>query len=91
MLDGVSVGTGRMLEGGHIGRIAVLKAARNQGVGRSILKALVNVANKQDCKRVYLGAQIHATEFYEKLGFKICSEVFMDAGLEDIEMDKLLG
>ena len=87
---GVSVGTGRILSDGHIGRIAVLKDARNQGVGAKVLKALVGEAKKRDYKRVYLGSQMHATEFYEKQGFNICGEVFMDAGLEHIEMELFL-
>ncbi len=89
--NGISVGTGRILDDGHIGRIAVLKSARNQSVGATVLKALVNEASKQGYKRVYLGSQMHATVFYKKLGFNICGEVFMDAGLEHIEMEMFLG
>ena len=88
---GISVATGRMLDDGHIGRIAVLKNARNQGVGATVLKALLNEASKQGYKRVYLGSQMHATIFYEKLGFNTFGEVFMDAGLKHIEMEMFLG
>jgi hypothetical protein len=87
---GVSVGTGRILNDGHLGRIAVLKSARKQGVGAEILKALVEVAESRNYKRIYLGSQMHATAFYEKLGFKTYGEVFMDAGLEHIEMELFL-
>ncbi len=87
---GISVGTGRILNDGHVGRIAVLKSARKQGVGAEILKALVNVAESRNYKRIYLGSQMHATMFYEKLGFKTCGEVFMDAGLEHVEMEMFL-
>ncbi len=83
----LSVGTGRILEDGHIGRIAVLKSARKQGVGTMVLKALIREAKKRGYKRVYLGAQIQVTGFYEKLGFNVCSDVFLDAGLEHIKME----
>jgi len=90
-LDDVNVGTGRILNDGHIGRIAVLKGARKQGAGTFIVKALIEEARKRNYKRVYLGSQLHATAFYEKLGFNTCGNVFMDAGLEHIEMEMFLG
>ena len=31
-----------------------------------------------------------AVDFYKKLGFKACGEVFIDAGLEHIEMELYL-
>ncbi|MEE9309644.1 MAG: GNAT family N-acetyltransferase [Cocleimonas sp.] len=88
---GESVGTGRILNDGHIGRIAVLKSARKQGVGAMVLEALVGEAKKRHYNRVYLGSQMHATVFYEKLGFHVCGEIFMDAGLEHVEMEMFLG
>ncbi len=91
MSGNVSVGTGRILNDGHIGRIAVLKSARKQGVGAMVLKVLICEAQSRGYKRVYLGSQMHATSFYEKLGFNACGEVFMDAGLEHIEMEIFLG
>lgn len=91
VLGDVPVGTGRILKDGHIGRIAVLKNTRRQGVGAMVIKALVGEAKKRDYKRVYLGSQMHATAFYKKLGFHVCGEVFLDAGLEHIEMEMFLG
>lgn len=90
VIDGMNVGTGRMLNDGHIGRIAVLKSARKLGVGSTIISVLINEAKKKNYRRVYLGSQMHAKEFYKKLGFNTCGEVFMDAGLEHIEMEILL-
>ena len=85
------VATGRILDDGHIGRIAVLKLFRRQGQGVKVVEALVGEAKKKKYKRVYLGSQTHAIEFYEKLGFNVCGEVFMDAGLEHVEMEMMLG
>ena len=89
-LDGRCVGTGRMLNDGHIGRIAVLKDCRKQGVGKLIIKAIIAEARRQKFKRVYLGSQMPAVGFYHKLGFNICGEMFFDAGLEHIEMKLIL-
>ncbi|MCF6189258.1 MAG: GNAT family N-acetyltransferase [Cocleimonas sp.] len=88
--DDVSTGTGRILKDGHIGRIAVLKYARKEGVGAMVMDALITVAKERGYKRVYLGSQLPAKSFYEKLGFKTCGEAFMDAGLQHVEMEMIL-
>ena len=85
-----SVGTGRILNDGHIGRIAVLKSTRKKGVGAMVLRALIGEGKKRNYKRVYLGSQMHATAFYEKLGFNTSGDVFLDAGLEHIEREMFL-
>ncbi len=76
------VATGRMLEDGHIGRIAVLISHRGKGLGTAIMKALVNEARRRNFARVYLGAQVHALDFYEKLGFESIGERYDEVGIE---------
>ena len=75
------VGCGRIKADGHIGRMAVLKDCRGQGVGSAILTALLDVARQQAVSMVYLHAQVAAISFYEKQGFTVGGEVFMDAGI----------
>jgi predicted GNAT family N-acyltransferase len=75
------VGCGRLKADGHIGRMAVLKEYRGQGVGSAILVALLEVARAQRCAEVYLHAQVSAIPFYEKHGFCVSSEVFLDSGI----------
>ena len=75
------VATGRIKMDGHIGRMAVLKDYRNKGVGSDILKALIDFSKTLKMKSIYLHAQITAIPFYEKHGFKISSEEFMDADI----------
>jgi predicted GNAT family N-acyltransferase len=75
------VGCGRMKADGHIGRMAVLREYRGQGVGSAILAALLDVARRQQCAEVYLHAQVPAIPFYEKQGFTVFGEQFMDAGI----------
>ena len=84
------VGTGRMLADGHIGRLAVYKEYRGQGLGADVVMALVGEAKKLGLQRVYLGAQLYAVEFYKKLGFSEFGESFMEAGIEHIHMEKVL-
>ena len=75
------VGTGRMTPDGHIGRMAVLKDCRGQGIGSAILAALLDIARQQQWPEVYLHAQVAAIPFYEKHGFAVAGEQFMDAGI----------
>ena len=84
------IACGRIKPDGHIGRMAVLKEYRQQGVGAAILKALLKHAEDNDIETVYLHAQVSAVPFYEKLGFNICSEEFLDANIPHRTMEKKL-
>jgi len=75
------VGTGRIGPDGRIGRMAVLKAYRRQGVGSALLAALLNYARQEQYTGIYLHAQVDAIPFYEKHGFIASGESYMDAGI----------
>jgi len=83
------IATGRIKMDGHIGRMAVLKDYRDKGIGSDVLQALINFSKTLKMKSVYLHAQTSAILFYEKHGFKISSEEFMDAGIphKTMQMD----
>jgi len=80
-LDDRAVGTGRMLPDGHIGRVAVLQEFREQGIGKAILDSLIQYGRDKAFPSVYLYAQETAVAFYEKLGFTVNGESFMEAGI----------
>jgi predicted GNAT family N-acyltransferase len=84
--DGKAVGTGRLLPDGHIGRMAVLRTHRAQGVGGAILVQLIAQARRKGMREVVLSAQTHALEFYRKHGFTPSGGVFMEAGIPHQEM-----
>jgi predicted GNAT family N-acyltransferase len=88
--DGEYIATGRMLYDGHIGRMAVLPEFRGQGIGGDMLNELINLAKQQGLKEVFLHAQTSAIEFYQKHGFIISSDEFMDAGIPHVTMRKTL-
>lgn len=83
------IATGRMESDGHIGRIAVLKAYRGCGIGSAIMKFFVDMAGRQQMSAVYLNAQMTAVGFYEKIGFRRTGNVFMDAGIEHVKMERV--
>ncbi|EAR55220.1 acetyltransferase [Photobacterium sp. SKA34] len=84
------LGTGRILADGHIGRIAIMKAARGQGLGVKVVQALVDYAKQQGYPRVDLGAQTHAIDFYRKLGFTPYGDEFMEANIPHQAMEQML-
>jgi predicted GNAT family N-acyltransferase len=84
--DGRAVGTGRLLPDGHIGRMAVLRKHRAQGVGSAILARLIAEARRSGMREVVLSAQTHALEFYRKHGFAPSGGVYMEAGIPHQEM-----
>ena len=79
--DGQPMGTGRLLPDGHIGRMAVCKAWRGQGVGSMLLTALMDAARQRGDAEVVLDAQLHARPFYARHGFVEEGDTFMDAGI----------
>jgi predicted GNAT family N-acyltransferase len=87
---GEVIATGRLLPDGHIGRMAVVAAWRGHGVGRAMLDALMTRATVRGVTCVVLAAQLHAVKFYVKSGFVPRGAMFMDAGIEHIEMIRAL-
>jgi predicted GNAT family N-acyltransferase len=87
---GKAIATARMQGDGHIGRMAVLKQHRNQGVGSALLQTIVDAANQQRLLEVYLYAQTQAEAFYRHCGFVAEGDEYMDAGIPHITMRKRL-
>lgn len=84
------VATGRLLPDGHIGRMAVRRAARGAGVGGAVLQALIAEAARRGLREVALAAQTHALDFYLRHGFEAVGEVFMEAGIPHRAMRRTL-
>jgi len=88
--DGAPVGTGRLLPDGHIGRMAVRGPQRGKGVGALMLARLVDEARRRGHLQVQLAAQLHAQDFYAAQGFVAEGPVFLDAGIDHINMRRVL-
>lgn len=81
-----AVGTARLLPDGHIGRVAVLKDWRGMKVGDALMRAAIAEAERRGLTQQALSAQVHATAFYERLGFRVVSEEFIEAGIPHVDM-----
>lgn len=89
--EGQPVGTGRIRwidKVGKLERICLLEQYRSLGLGKSIIQELEKIAQNQQTKTVKLHGQTHAEGFYQKLGYKTASEVFMDGGIPHVVMTK---
>ena len=68
-----------------LGRI--LTTRRGAGLGAHIVTEGIRfVEEKLGAEKIRIEAQVYAKGFYDKLGFRQCSEPFMDDGIEHIEM-----
>lgn len=90
--QGKTIGCSRLMPDGQIGRMAVLREHRSKGIGALLLEAAVASARSVGMTQVYLHAQTHALEFYQKNGFAVTGEEFVEAGIPHVNMiQKLVG
>nr|WP_285841976.1 GNAT family N-acetyltransferase [Sutcliffiella horikoshii] len=85
------VGTGRIriVDGlGKLERICILKPYRKFGLGKVIIKALEEIAEEKEVSKVKLHGQTQAEGFYQKLGYRTSSNIFMEDGIPHILMVK---
>jgi len=77
---GEAIATGRLTGDGRIGRMAVLKSWRGEGVGAAILRHLIERAAQRGLRHLKLHAQSYAIPFYASAGF-------VPSGAEFLECD----
>lgn len=63
----------------HIGRVLITK--RNMGYGIYVMKEAITVAKEHGAKLIEIEAQSYAIGFYEKVGFRVCSDEFLLDGI----------
>jgi predicted GNAT family N-acyltransferase len=84
-----AVGTARLVlhhGSAKIGRMAVLKTYRRQGIGTKLLERAIATALRLGAQRIYLHAQVPAITFYGRLGFRCAGPVFEEAGIPHRKM-----
>lgn len=84
--QGEVLGCARLTGNGSIGRMAVLKPWRGKGVGQALLAKAVMLYRQRGIHAITLSAQVHAIPFYEKYGFKVCSQPYLDANIPHVDM-----
>ena len=87
-VNGLPAGAARyrkMEKGAKIERIAVLNSYRGKRIGEAILLKILDDLKEE--KKIFLYAQVNASPFYIKNGFRQTDNYFLDAGIEHVEMD----
>ena len=65
----------------------VLSIEHGIGLGGKILKdGLKIISEKMNPKSIYIEAQCYAVGYYEKVGFEVCSEEFLEDGIPHVQM-----
>lgn len=80
------IATARLLQNHSIGRVAVLKAYRGQGIGKLLMLEMIQQAKHEQRKFLKLSSQVHAVQFYAGLGFTVQGEQYLDCGIPHIDM-----
>lgn len=86
---GTALGCGRVSpaeSGQKIGRLAVLKANRQQGIGTRLLRHMLIHCFGYGASPITLHSQTHAVGWYTAFGFKPIGSVFLEAGIEHQKM-----
>ena len=82
---GQPVGCARILDN-RIGRMAVTKENRGYGLGKALLKKAIGLCQEKKMNKIQLSAQAYAITFYEKSGFVVMSEPYLDANIWHVDM-----
>lgn len=65
----------------------VLTMERGRGLGARLLRAGIDtVRERTQKKQIYIEAQSYAIGFYEREGFYVCSEEFLEDGIPHVKM-----
>jgi predicted GNAT family N-acyltransferase len=96
-VDGQCVATARVYLDGQdpskakIGRMAVLKDFRGQGIGTALLGEVIRAGMMHGASVFELHAQLSAAPFYAKLQFKPAGPIFDEVGIPHQRMRLALG
>lgn len=70
-----------------IGR--VLTVRHGKGIGRQLLeKSIPEIKKHFSCNKIYMDSQKSVVGFYEKFGFKVTSDEFLEEGIVHLKMER---
>lgn len=68
--------------------VRVLTLEHGNGLGKKLLaNSIQAIKDKTSATKIFIEAQKYATGFYEKFGFKITSDEFLEDGIPHIVME----
>jgi predicted GNAT family N-acyltransferase len=90
-IDGIPAGAARWREtkeGIKLERFAILSEFRNKGLGDKFVKYVLDDVKALQ-KPIYLHSQMRTVDLYKRNGFKVVSDVFIEADIEHVRMECL--
>jgi ElaA protein len=70
-----------------IGRVVTSPSVRRTGIGRSLMKfSIEKTLSLFGKNNIKIGAQLYLKNFYETFGFRQSGDVYLEDGIEHIEM-----
>lgn len=85
------VGTLRLVSKGDkikLGRFVIRRSHRGRGLGNLMMQSAFDVVKQRGFRQMILEAQTYVVHFYEKWGFEVVGEEFMDAGIPHKRMKR---
>ncbi len=74
----------------HVGRIAVPKHRRGEGLGALVVTEAERVIKELGGTEVFISGQIQVADFYKKLGYTQYGDVYMEENHPHIALKKIL-
>lgn len=71
-------------------QMAVDNKKQKSGIGTALLEFSENFTRENGYQVLYMHARETAVSFYEKVGYKICSDCFKEVGIKHYKMEKAL-
>jgi predicted GNAT family N-acyltransferase len=69
-------------------QMAVVNSVQGKGVGKALLIFAENIARDRGYRKITMHARKTAVGFYEKLGYRVCSNEFLEVTIPHYEMEK---
>jgi predicted GNAT family N-acyltransferase len=69
-------------------QMAVVNKQQGTGIGRALMNFAENVAHDAGYRKMTMHARKTATGFYEKLGYRVCSNEFLEVTIPHYVMEK---
>ncbi len=70
-------------------RIAVHKPYRGKGIGTRLIEFMLDTARERGYSHFCVHAQVHLRTYYERLGFRVNGELFVEAGIDHVPMARI--
>lgn len=74
----------------RIGRMLTQCAVRGKGLGKYLMQQIIEEAKRQGAVKIRLHAQTHAVPFYQLFGFQPVGDIFCEAEIPHLCMEKSL-